>query len=173
MVNRAIFLDRDGVINKPIVRNGKPYAPRKFDDFILLPDVELAINEMVRMGFLVFVVTNQPDIGNGLVEKNEINKMHELIRKLPINQIYMCPHSQTDLCNCRKPKPGMILRARDEHDLLLEKSYFIGDRKTDMEAAFNAGCLSVFIDYKYPETIDVEADYICNSIMQTLKYIKY
>ena len=172
MVKRAIFLDRDGVINKPIVRNGKPYAPRKFDDFILLPDVELSIHEMVRMGFLVFVVTNQPDIGNGLVELNEIKRMHELIQKLPINQIYMCPHSQTDLCNCRKPKPGMIWRARDKHDLLLEKSYFIGDRKTDMEAAFNAGCLSIFIDYGYKESTNVEANYSCKSIMETLDFVK-
>ena len=81
MVKPAIFLDRDGVINKPIVLNGKPFAPRKFDDFILLPGVELAISEMVKMGFLVFVVTNQPDIGNGLVDPNEIKKMHSTSSK--------------------------------------------------------------------------------------------
>lgn len=171
MVNRAIFLDRDGVINEPIVRNGKPYAPRKFVDFVLLPDVELAINEMVSMGFLVFVVTNQPDIGNGLVDPLEIEKMHQLVGDLKINQIYMCPHSQIEYCSCRKPKPGMIWRARDEHNIVLQSSYLVGDRKTDMEAAMNAGCLSVFVDRGYTESIDVEANYTCKSLMESLNFI--
>lgn len=168
MVKPAIFLDRDGVINKPIVRNGKPFAPRKFDDFILFPDVELAISKMVKMGFLVFVITNQPDIGNDLVDPNEIKKMHQLIGSFKIKQIYMCPHSQTDFCDCRKPKPGMIWRARDEHNIILEKSFLVGDRKTDMEAAFNAGCSSVFIDHDYKESINVKANFHCNSIIDCL-----
>jgi len=170
MVKPAIFLDRDGVINKPIVLNGKPFAPRKFDDFILLPGVELAISEMVKMGFLVFVVTNQPDIGNGLVDPNEIKKMHQLISSFKIKQIYMCPHSQTDFCDCRKPNPGMIFRARDEHNITLEQSYLVGDRKTDMEAATNAGCSSVFIDYGYLESINVKSNFRCKSIIDCLKH---
>ena len=171
MVNCAVFLDRDGVINKSIIIEGKPYAPRTIADFVLLPDAELAIEEITRRGYLVFVVTNQPDIGNGLVDPLEVGKMHQVLKKLPIQKIYMCPHSQTDGCSCRKPLPGMMLCARDEYDIDLQNSFLIGDRKSDMDAAKNANCKSIFIDYGYDESKNVSADFTCGSISESLRYL--
>jgi D-glycero-D-manno-heptose 1,7-bisphosphate phosphatase len=172
VVNRAVFLDRDGVINHPIVRDKKPYAPRSFCDFKLIEGIEDSVIKMSNLDFLIFVVTNQPDIGNGLVDRVEVEKMHASLAFLPIEKIYICPHSQNEGCVCRKPRAGMLFQARDEYDLNLSESFFIGDRISDMEAGSAANCKCVFIDYNYKETGALEADYICSHVSQTIKFIE-
>ena len=164
MVNKAVFLDRDGVINHSEVRGGKPYAPRLAKDFILLPGVENAIIDIKSMGYQIIVVTNQPDINNKLVNPLEIEKMHRSISHLPISRIYVCPHSQNEGCVCRKPRPGMLFKAREDFNIALNKSFMLGDRQSDMEASNAAGCKSVFIDKKYKETKDVYYDILCADI---------
>lgn len=164
MVNRAVFLDRDGVINYSEVRDGKPYAPRVARDFILLPGVENAIVDIKSMGYQIIVVTNQPDINNKLVNPLEIEKMHRRIAHLPISKIYVCPHSQNEGCVCRKPRPGMLFKAREDFNIDLTKSFMLGDRQSDMEASKSAGCKSVFIDKNYKETKDVYYDMLCSDI---------
>ena len=125
----AVFLDRDGVINRSEVRDGKPYAPRRLQDFRLLPGVINAIYDLKQAGLLVIVVTNQPDIGNGFVDTGVIDAMHEKLRRVSsIDDILVCPHRQDAGCRCRKPKPGMLIKAAKKWKIDLKKSFMVGDR---------------------------------------------
>lgn len=147
---KAIFLDRDGVLNASELRDGKPYAPRCYEDFKIYPEVGEALWRFKRNGYLLIVVTNQPDVGNGLVEKDIIEEMNaSLVKALPIDGVKVCYHAQSDGCACRKPKPGMILQAALEFGVDLSKSYMIGDRKGDVDAGRAAGCFTVFLDHGY------------------------
>lgn len=153
VATKAVFLDRDGVINRTEVRDGKPYAPRTLAEFALLPGVAKACQTLADAGFLLFVVTNQPDIGNGLVTRSVVNAMHtQLLAELPITKIYLCPHTQTAGCECRKPKPGMLLKAKDEFGIRMAASFMVGDRYSDIQAALAAGCNPIFLDKNYIET---------------------
>ncbi len=167
---KAVFLDRDGVLNKTKVINGKPFAPKKMKDFIFLPKVVDSVRDLKKAGFVLIVVTNQPDVGNGLVEKNIINLMNKkLIESLEIDGVKVCFHSQDDNCACRKPKPGMIFEAASEFNLDLKNSYMVGDRKSDVEAGKTAGCNTVFIDCGYCESEkSYRADYIVNSLPEAV-----
>ena len=151
---RAVFLDRDGVLNNPIVQDGKPYAPRSLAEFEMLPGAADAVRALKDRGFLVIVVTNQPDIGNGLVAAEVVDAMHARLRVLaPVDDIRLCPHRQTDGCDCRKPKPGMLLAAARDYNINLGNSFMVGDRVVDVLAGEAAGCFTGFIDRCYKETI--------------------
>lgn len=148
----AVFLDRDGVLSRTLVRHGKPYAPRVLKDFRLLPRAADSVKRLQLAGFIVIVVTNQPDIGNGLVDYAVVNAMNDLLRnRTHIDGIEMCPHRQDDGCLCRKPEPGMLLKAAIQHSIDLKQSYIVGDRATDIAAGEAAGCRTVFIDRRYRE----------------------
>lgn len=158
-LRRAVFLDRDGVINRCEVRGGKPYAPRSLADFRLLPRVSGAVRLLKRAGLLVVVVTNQPDIGQGLIEPAEVAAMHEKLKRgLAIDDIKMCPHRQDASCACRKPKPGMLLEAARERHIDLKKSFMVGDRWSDVVAGQAVGCYTVFIDRGYQEMRQARPD---------------
>ncbi|MDQ3068385.1 MAG: HAD family hydrolase [Acidobacteriota bacterium] len=148
----AVFLDRDGVINRSIVREGKPFAPRDASDLEILPGVETALVSLRRAGFLAIVVTNQPDIATGAQRSEVLAAMHErLMHELAIDAIRVCPHVDADACACRKPKAGLLLDAAREFGIDLTASYMVGDRWRDVEAGHRAGCRSFFIDYGYDE----------------------
>lgn len=171
-MTRAIFLDRDGVLNRSEVRNGKPYAPRRLEDFEILPDVPDACKKLVNAGYLLIVVTNQPDIGNGLVDPAVVDAMHKQLQKaLPLTAIYTCPHKQTDGCTCRKPAPGLLLQAKTTHEIDMAQSYMVGDRKSDVEAALAVGVTPVFIDYKYIETGEIGATVRVANLAEAASYI--
>lgn len=149
---RAVFLDRDGVLNKSIVRDGRPYAPTTLSEFELLPGVIDAAQALRRKGFLLIVVTNQPDVGAGRVEQQTVERMNAELRKwLPIDDIKVCYHVDRDDCQCRKPKPGMLLEAAREWNIDLETSVMVGDRWRDIEAGHAARCKTVFVDCGYDE----------------------
>ena len=172
MPNKAVFLDRDGVINRSIVRDGKPYSPRTLADFVLLPYVPDAIQNLSSAGFLVFVVTNQPDIGNGDISQSLVDAMHQqLMGSLPIHKIYICPHSQKAGCDCRKPKPGMLLTAKAEFDITMDQSFMVGDRYGDICAANAAGCNPIFVDYGYKETPDFQVSVRVSSLFEASQII--
>src|SRR4029077_4963853 len=115
---RAVFLDRDGVLNKSIVRDGRPYAPTSLSEFELLPGVIDATHALHNEGFLLIVVTNQPDVGAGRVEQPTVERMNAELRKwLPIDDIKVCYHVDRDECLCRKPKPGMLIEAAREWNI--------------------------------------------------------
>lgn len=148
----AVFLDRDGVINRARVVDGKPYPPNSLAELELIPDANRALGELRREGFLLLVVTNQPDISRGKQDPTVVQQMHgRLQSELPLDGFYVCPHDDRDGCNCRKPAPGLLLQAAGEWNLDLNNCFLIGDRWRDVAAAQNAGCRSVFIDYDYNE----------------------
>ena len=143
MGKKIVFLDRDGVINKLVERDGRMVSPRTFDDFELLPEVPLAIRRLRDLKFEIIVVTNQPDISRGLMKINELERMHNLLRSLGIQEVKYCPHSDADNCLCRKPKPGMItsyLSSLESSDYL---AWMVGDEDRDMQAGRNAGIPTV------------------------------
>lgn len=148
----AVFLDRDGVINRSIVRNGKPYPPASLQELEILPGVEEAIQALRHAGFLIVVVTNQPDVATGVQRREIVEAMHRELRgRLPVDDIRVCYHTDADGCACRKPKPGMLLEAAAEHRIDLARSWLVGDRWRDIGAGQAAGCQSYFIDYGYLE----------------------
>jgi len=149
---RAVFLDRDGVITRSIVRDGKPYAPTRLDEMEILPGVQQALQSLREAGFLNVVVTNQPDVATGKTKREAVEQMHaQLLKNLPIDLIKVCFHDDAANCACRKPKPGMLLEAAGELGIALERSCMVGDRWRDIEAGQAAGCKSYFIDYRYKE----------------------
>jgi D-glycero-D-manno-heptose 1,7-bisphosphate phosphatase len=150
----AIFLDRDGVINICKVVNGKPYAPRSYKKFKLFDHTLTSLKKIKNMGFLSIIITNQPDIGNKKVKINEIEKMHsKLYETKLIDKIYVCPHSQSENCICRKPSPYLLFKAKKDLAINLKNSWMIGDRYSDIQAGENAGLNTIFIDRKYNETV--------------------
>ena len=151
-VRRAVFLDRDGVINRAIVRRGKPYPPDSVEHVEILPGVAESLLDLKRTGFLLLIVTNQPDVASGVQSRETVEAIHEHLRKeLVVDDIFVCYHSDADDCECRKPAPGLLLQAAKQYALDLNLSYIVGDRWRDVDAGHNAGCHSILIDYKYEE----------------------
>jgi D-glycero-D-manno-heptose 1,7-bisphosphate phosphatase len=155
--HRAIFLDRDGVINRPLVRGGQPYPPRSLDEFEILPGVSEACQILKKLGFLLVVATNQPDVGRGTLAREMVQAIHVwLSRQLPLDRVMTCFHAGSaygDPCDCRKPLPGMLFQAAEELEINLARSFMIGDRWRDVECGLNAGCKTIFIDWGYKEDL--------------------
>ena len=150
--NRAVFLDRDGVLNLALVRDGKPYSPANLAELELAPQAKEALRELKAQGFKLLVVTNQPDVAKGITTRAVVEEIHrKLASELPVDDIFVCYHKDGDGCDCRKPKPGMILEGARKYDVDLAESFMIGDRWRDMEAGQNAGCRTIFIDGGYEE----------------------
>jgi D-sedoheptulose 7-phosphate isomerase len=149
---RAVFLDRDGVINRAFVREGKPSPPSTLQELELLPGVPEALHELKQHGYELLVVTNQPDVARGKQSREALDAMHRaLSARLPLDDILVCCHTDQDACDCRKPLPGMLLEAARKHNIDLAASFMVGDRWRDIEAGYNAGCKTILIDYGYSE----------------------
>jgi D-glycero-D-manno-heptose 1,7-bisphosphate phosphatase len=156
--NRAVFLDRDGVLNRPVVKDGVPCPPAELSEFKLYPDIAEGCARLKQAGFLLIVVTNQPDVGRGTQTREAIDAMHTTLQAtLPsLDGIEVCFHAGSaygDPCDCRKPKPGMLRRAAATHQIDLKRSFLIGDRWRDVDCARAAGCRAVFIDHAYREEL--------------------
>jgi D-sedoheptulose 7-phosphate isomerase len=150
--HRAVFLDRDGVINRAFVREGKPFPPATLEEFEILPGVAEALRELKQQGYILLVVTNQPDISRGTQSQQMVDAMHQLLyARLPLDDIFVCPHTDQDKCDCRKPLPGMLLQAAKKYNIDLVASFMVGDRWRDIEAGYNAGVKTILIDYGYSE----------------------
>lgn len=151
-VKRAVFLDRDGVINRAVVRDGKPYPPATLEEFEFLPGVERTMRSLRVAGYLVIVVTNQPDVATGVQHRDVVEAMHGKLRAAELcDDIKVCYHTEASGCDCRKPKPGMLIEAAREWGIDLADSFLVGDRWRDVAAGKAAGCYTFFIDYKYRE----------------------
>jgi D-glycero-D-manno-heptose 1,7-bisphosphate phosphatase len=149
--NKAIFLDRDGVINRVIMINKKPHSPRKVKDFKVYKDI-YKLNKFKKNYYLI-VITNQPDLKNKKIDIKILKKFHAIIdRNIQIDKYYVCAHTDIDKCNCRKPKIGFFIDAKKKFNLDLKKSIFIGDRWKDMVAGNKIKCKNIFIDRNYSET---------------------
>jgi D-sedoheptulose 7-phosphate isomerase len=149
---RAVFLDRDGVINRTFVRDGKPFPPTTLQELEVLPGVPEALHELKQHGYKLLVVTNQPDVARGKQSRQMVDAMHQaLSARLPLDDILVCYHTDKDKCDCRKPMPGMLFEAAKKHNIDLAASFMVGDRWRDIEAGYNAGCKTILIDYGYSE----------------------
>lgn len=149
---RAVFLDRDGVINRAIVHDGKPFPPSNLQELEILLGVKEALQELHNENWLIIVITNQPDVARGSKTIMDVEIINQYLQQhLPIDEIRSCYHDDNHYCLCRKPLPGAILAAAERHEIDLSLSYMIGDRWKDIEAGKRAGCKTIFIDYGYNE----------------------
>ena len=164
-MRRAVFLDRDGVVNRAFVRDGKPFPPATLAEFEFLPGVVEAVQRLRNAGFLIIVVTNQPDVKTGIQRKERVISMHDYMRAaLGFDDIKVCYHDDSDKCDCRKPKPGMLLEAALEWDICLSKSFLVGDRWRDIAAGKAAHCRTYFIDFSYSERRPEDPDEVVRDI---------
>ena len=172
MVTRAIFADRDGVLCANMMRDGRPVAPTRLEDFRLLPGVEDSVRALKSAGYLVIVVTNQPDVGTGRTPRAIVEAMHDIIRStLDVDDIKACFHTNADGCACRKPKPGMILEAAAERAIDLPASFVVGDRWSDVAAGREAGCSTIFVDYGHEPDTPAKADRVVSSFAEAARVI--
>ena len=150
-LSRAVFLDRDGVLNEAVIREGKPYPPADADELKVTTGAREALEALRAAGYLLVVVTNQPDVARGTQTREAVDAIHaRLRRELPLDAVYACCHDG-DGCDCRKPKPGLLLQAAAEMGIDLGRSFMVGDRWRDVDAGARAGCRTVFLDFGYRE----------------------
>jgi D-glycero-D-manno-heptose 1,7-bisphosphate phosphatase len=149
---RAVFLDRDGVLNRAVVRDGKPYPPPSLAELEIVEDAADSLARLKTLGFLLLVVTNQPDVARGTQTLGAIQAMHDVMRQtLPLDDFLICPHDDRDACLCRKPAPGLLLQAQQRYGIDLSRSFLVGDRWRDIDAGRAAGCRTVYLDRNYRE----------------------
>ena len=171
-MRKAIFLDRDGVINRALVRDGKPYPPADLASMEILPGVNEAMRALHDAGWLLIVVTNQPDVARGTTTRAEVEAINDhLQHTLPIDEFRTCYHDSDDGCDCRKPLPGLLLAAANNLDIDLTASYMVGDRWRDIEAGEHAGCKTIFIDYGYAEKQPTFVNLRVRSLLEAARII--
>ncbi|MCZ2207545.1 HAD-IIIA family hydrolase [Cylindrospermopsis raciborskii] len=171
-MRKAVFLDRDGVINRAVVKQGKPYPPATLEELEILPGVDKALHSLQREGFLLIVVTNQPDVARGKTKKEFVDAVNSrLASNLPINDFLTCFHDDSDNCDCRKPKAGSLLFAAAKYVIDLHCSFMVGDRWRDIEAGYQAGCQTIFVDHGYDEKRPDRFDFKVSSLLEAAKTI--
>ncbi|HWM23655.1 MAG TPA: HAD-IIIA family hydrolase [Chthoniobacterales bacterium] len=172
----AVFLDRDGVLNRPLERDGFPGPPLTVAEFELYNDVADGCARLKAAGYLLVVVTNQPDVGRGTQTRAEVDAMNaKLLSALPmIDRIEVCFHAGSEHgepCLCRKPQPGMLLAAAAALQIDLRLSYLIGDRWRDIDCARAAGCRAIFIDCGYREPLRETPDAVVHEFGEAVTLI--
>lgn len=164
-MKKAVFLDRDGVINDNAIHVNKP------QDLILYPWAARSIRRIKEAGYLVFVVTNQGGIEMGYFTAADLDAIHLHLEEIlkaentSVDEIVFCPHFR-HACECRKPKPGMILQLAEKHAVDLAASWMVGDFETDVQAGNAAGCRTIKIGKAMPE-----AEFSCENLEQAVEYI--
>lgn len=172
MSRRAVFLDRDGVLNAALLRDGVPVPPRSPAEFHVLPGVPEACAALRREGWVLVVVTNQPDIARGVVDAAEVEKLNARLRaEVPLDDVVVCPHDDRDGCSCRKPRDGMLRDAAGRWDIDLAGSYMVGDRWRDIEAGRRAGCRTILIDREYDEGRRPSPDHTVHELPEVLSIV--
>ncbi len=171
-MKRAVFLDRDGVLNRAIVRDGKPYPPAHVSELEILPGVEEALAALRAAGFLLIVVTNQPDVARGATTREAVEEINAALgAALPIDEFRTCFHDSGFGCECRKPKPGALLAAAALHNIDLSESYIVGDRWRDTEAGQRAGCKTILVDCRYQEKQPEYVDHRVKSLLEATQFM--
>lgn len=172
MRRRAVFLDRDGVLNRAPVLNGRPLSPLRLEDVEVLPNVPEACVKLRNGGFALIVVTNQPDVARGYQSREAVQAINDLLRSLlKLDDVRVCYHDDQDGCDCRKPKPGMLLSAARDWDIDLRGSFMVGDRWRDVEAGRRAGCKTVFVNHNYDESPPPVVDFETDSLAKAVDWI--
>jgi D-glycero-D-manno-heptose 1,7-bisphosphate phosphatase len=168
----AVFLDRDGVLVESTVRDGVPQSARSLAQLEILPGVARACERLRAAGFILVVVTNQPDVARGTLTADTVEEMHRALQqRLPLDEIAVCFHDDADGCDCRKPQPGLLLAAAERWRVDLASSFLVGDRWRDVEAAHRAGCRAIFVDRGYAESIASEPDATVRNLEEAAEWI--
>lgn len=172
MARPAVFLDRDGVLNDIIMKNGVAHPPLSVDTLVIFPDAAPACRALRDAGYLLIGATNQPDIARGHALRADVDAINDVVRtELDLDELRVCPHDDSDRCECRKPLPGMLLNAAEDHDIDLTASIMVGDRWKDIDAGRAAGCRTVFIDRQYSERKPDNPDFICGGLLEAVPWI--
>jgi D-glycero-D-manno-heptose 1,7-bisphosphate phosphatase len=172
LMQRAVFLDRDGVLNQTTVRDGTPYPPASVEDVKLLPRVPEALGRLAQHDLRLIVVTNQPDVARGTQTRSAVERINQyLIEHLPISAVFTCYHDTADGCECRKPRPGMLVQAARTHGLDLRGSFMVGDRWSDIVAGQAAGCTTFLLDLPYSQRQRCAPDYAVASLYEATDLI--
>lgn len=166
-MNKAVFLDRDGVINRVVLREGRPHSPASVDELEFLPGVGEAIEALRGAGYRIIVVTNQPDVARGLQRRCVVESINRRIQSMfDIDDLRVCYHDDSDGCSCRKPQPGMLLAAAADWSLDLDRSFMVGDRWRDIEAGKATGCKTVHVESGYAERTPECPDTVVGSLRE-------
>lgn len=171
---RIVFLDRDGVINRALEHECKPYPPRSLTEFDILPEVPAACAKLKAAGFLLVVATNQPDVGRGTLKQSVVEEIHaHMAAQLPIDRVEVCydPGQGKSDCDCRKPRPGMLLRAARVLNADLSQCWMVGDRWRDVDCGHNAGCRTIFIDRGYAEELRQKPNFCAKNLLEAAEII--
>ncbi len=169
---RAVFLDRDGVLNRAIVLGGRPFPPQDPAAFEILPGVPAACRRLREAGFCLLVVTNQPDVARGTQTRSAVERMHaRLLQMIALDGVYVCYHQDRDGCDCRKPKPGLLRQAAQAWAIDLVSSFMVGDRSKDIEAGRRAGCRTILITGAHREPVAARPDYRAGSLIDALPFL--
>ena len=165
-MKKAVFLDRDGVINKAIIKNGKPLSPNSLNELEILPGVRQSITKLKKLNFVCLVVTNQPNVARKKIDKNSVIQMNNYLKnEIPLDDIFVCYHDDKDNCDCRKPKPGLLLEAGKKWDVDFKKSFMIGDRWRDIQSGEKAGCKTIYLDYNYKDIKPKNPNFITDTLL--------
>lgn len=168
----AVFLDRDGVLNRVVVRDGKVASPRTVEELQVEPEALATLTALKAAGYLLLVVTNQPDVSRGLMSVEALGALHaRLAEALPLDEIAACLHDNADACGCRKPKPGLVLDLAQRHGVDLRRSWLIGDQDRDIACGKAAGCNTILLERDYNSGMDTDASQVVETLSQSLAYI--
>ena len=173
-MNRAVFLDRDGVLNQPVVREGKPYPPQTVAEFQIYPEATEACALLRGAGFKLVVVTNQPDVGRGTQALAEVEAMHERLQKsIPLDRIEICTAANDNAPDARrrKPSPGMVLDASSALQIDPARSYLVGDRWRDIDCGIASGCTTIFIERQYQEKLNKPPHHYVTDLLEAARLI--
>ena len=172
-MKKAIFLDRDGVINEANVKNGLPGSPKNLKEVKILPGVKESILKLKKLSYLCLVITNQPNVSRKITNKTGVEEINTFLKlQTLVDDFFVCYHDDIDNCNCRKPKAGLLISAQKKWDIDFKQSYMIGDRWRDIEAGKKVGCKTIFIDYKYNETKPKNPNFITDSLLNAVYIIE-
>jgi D-glycero-D-manno-heptose 1,7-bisphosphate phosphatase len=161
----AVFLDRDGVLNEAVLRDGRPHPPATPAEVALRPGVADACARLRAAGFLLVMVTNQPDIARGTTTRAAVDAINDLlVAELGLDAACVCPHDDADGCSCRKPAPGLILDAAARFDVDLGASLMVGDRWRDIAAGAAAGVTTVWVRSTYREETPRAPDHVIDGL---------
>ena len=172
-MKKAVFLDRDGVINKAFIKDGLPKSPNSLNELKILPGVKESILRLKELDFICLVVTNQPDVPRGKINKNTVIEMNNFLKKeIELDDIFVCYHDDKDNCNCRKPKPGLLLQAIKKWNVDFKKSFIIRDRWRDIQAGEKIVCKTIFLDYKYKDKKPKNPNFTTDTLLKATYIIE-
>jgi D-glycero-D-manno-heptose 1,7-bisphosphate phosphatase len=173
VLSPIVFLDRDGVLNACLVdTEGTPIPPRSMGELELLGGVEEACALLSRHGYRLVVVTNQPDVARGKQERAVVEEINQwLASRLPLDDVHVCWHDDADGCECRKPRPGLLLAAAQDAGVDLADCVMVGDRWRDIEAGRRAGCRTALVGTGYGEQFPSAPDFAAESLVEVARWI--